>query len=456
MMNLILARWQFGVVTVYHFFFVPMTIGMALLLAIMETMYVITRNDTYKSMTKFWGKLFLINFAVGVVTGILQEFQFGMNWSNYSRFVGDVFGAPLAIESLAAFFLESTFLGVWLFGWDKVSRFVHLASIWLVAIGSNISGFWILTANAFMQRPVGYAIRNGHAEMSSFLALITSRQVWLEFPHVIFGAYATGAFFIAGVSAYQLLRKRGVGLFRRSFKIAMTVGALASVLTVIVGHEQAQYLITVQPMKMAASEALWNTSPEHAPWTLFALINDKKQQNSAQIQIPYALSILAYNRLSGKVEGMNQLQAQYEQKYGPGNYVPPVRTTFWSFRIMVAAGTLMMLFALYGVYLSIKDRLDQNKWFLRLMVPAIALPFIGHTMGWIMTEIGRQPWVVYGLLKTENGVSPTVPASEVLTTLIGQTVVYGILAAIDIYLFLKVIRAEPDGKVPDETVVPSL
>ena len=213
MMNLILARWQFGVVTVYHFFFVPMTIGMALLLAIMETMYVITRNDTYKSMTKFWGKLFLINFAVGVVTGILQEFQFGMNWSNYSRFVGDVFGAPLAIESLAAFFLESTFLGVWLFGWDKVSRFVHLASIWLVAIGSNISGFWILTANAFMQRPVGYAIRNGHAEMSSFLALITSRQVWLEFPHVIFGAYATGAFFIAGVSAYQLLRKRGVGLF---------------------------------------------------------------------------------------------------------------------------------------------------------------------------------------------------------------------------------------------------
>ncbi len=433
-----------------------MTIGMALLLAIMETIYVITRNDTYKSMTKFWGKLFLINFAVGVVTGILQEFQFGMNWSNYSRFVGDVFGAPLAIESLAAFFLESTFLGVWLFGWDKVSRFVHLASIWLVAIGSNISGFWILTANAFMQRPVGYAIRNGHAEMSSFLALITSRQVWLEFPHVIFGAYATGAFFIAGVSAYQLLRKRGVGLFRRSFKIAVTVGALASVLTVIVGHEQAQYLITVQPMKMAASEALWNTSPEHAPWTLFALINDKKQQNSAQIQIPYALSILAYNRLSGKVEGMNQLQAQYEQKYGPGNYVPPVRTTFWSFRIMVAAGTLMMLFALYGVYLSIKDRLGQNKWFLRLMVPAIALPFIGHTMGWIMTEIGRQPWVVYGLLKTENGVSPTVPASEVLTTLIGQTVVYGILAAIDIYLFLKVIRAEPDGKVPDETVVPSL
>ncbi len=456
MTNLLLARWQFGVVTVYHFFFVPMTIGMALLLAIMETMYVVTRNDTYKSMTKFWGKLFLINFAVGVVTGILQEFQFGMNWSNYSRFVGDVFGAPLAIESLAAFFLESTFLGVWLFGWDKVSRSVHLASIWLVAIGSNISGFWILTANAFMQRPVGYAIRNGHAEMSSFLALITSRQVWLEFPHVIFGAYATGAFFIAGVSAYQLLRKRGVGIFRRSFKMAVTVGALSSVLTVIVGHEQAQYLMTVQPMKMAASEALWNTSPEHAPWTLFALIDDKKQQNSAQVQIPYALSILAYNRLSGKVEGMNQLQAQYEHKYGPGNYVPPVRTTFWSFRIMVAAGTLMMLFAIYGVYLSIKDRLQQNKWFLRLMVPAIALPFIGHTMGWIMTEIGRQPWVVYGLLKTENGVSPTVPASEVLTTLIGQTVVYGILAAIDIYLFLKVIREEPDGKVPDETVVPSL
>jgi cytochrome bd ubiquinol oxidase subunit I len=456
MSNLLLARLQFGVTTIYHFFFVPMTIGMAFIIAIMETVYVITRNDTYKAMTKFWGKLFLINFAVGVVTGIMQEFQFGMNWSSYSRFVGDVFGAPLAIESLAAFFLESTFIGIWLFGWDKVSRVVHAASIWLVAIGTSLSAFWILTANAFMQHPVGYTMRNGRAEMTNFFALITSRQTWLEFPHVLFSAYLTGAFFIAGVSAYQLLRKRSVGLFRRSFKIAATVGAVASILTAIVGHEQAQYLMTIQPMKMAASEALWNTSPEHAPWTLFALIDDKHKQNYAEIKIPYALSILTYNRLSGKVEGMNQLQAQYEKKYGPGNYVPPVRTTFWSFRIMVAAGVLMILLALYGVYLSIKDRLEQHKRYLRWMVPAIALPFIGNTMGWIMTEMGRQPWVVYGLLKTADGVSPTVSAGQVLTTLLGFGVAYGILAAIDIFLFLKVIREEPDGKVPEETVVPSL
>jgi cytochrome d ubiquinol oxidase subunit I len=456
MSNLLLARLQFGMVTIYHFFFVPMTIGMAFIIAIMETIYVVTRNDTYKQMTKFWGKLFLINFAIGVVTGIMQEFQFGMNWSDYSRFVGDVFGAPLAIESMAAFFLESTFIGVWLFGWDKVSRGVHAASIWLVAIGTSLSAFWILTANAFMQQPVGYTMRNGHAEMSSFFALISSRQVWLEFSHVLFGAYLTGAFFIAGISAYQLLRKRAVGLFRRSFKIAATVGALASVLTAVVGHEQAQYLMTIQPMKMAASEALWNTSPEHAPWTLFALIDDKRQQNYAEVKIPYALSILTYNKLSGKVVGINQLQAEYEKKYGPGNYVPPVRTTFWSFRIMVAAGILMIVAALYGVYLSMNDLLEQRRWYLRCMVPAISLPFIGNTMGWIMTEMGRQPWAVYGLLKTADGVSPTVPASQVLTSLLGFTVVYSILAAIDFHLFRKVIREEPDGKVPEETVVPSL
>ncbi len=460
MSGLFLARLQFGTMTIYHFFYVPLTIGLAYLLSIMETAYVITGDNTYKRMTQFFGKLFLLNFAVGVVTGIFQEFQFGMNWSDYSRFVGDVFGAPLAIESLAAFFLESTFLGVWLFGWDRVSKKVHLASIWLVAIGTTLSAFWILTANAFMQEPVGYTLRGGHAEMSNFFALISSVQQWLEFPHVLFGAWTTGAFFVLGVSAYQLLRKRSVKVFRRSFRIAATVGALASVLTAIIGHGQAQHLVTAQPMKIAAAEALWNTSPEHAPLTVFALINDEKEQNTFKIEIPYGLSVLAHNRLSGDVIGINQIQKQYEQKYGPGNYVPPVRTTFWSFRVMVLAGSLMILFTLYGVYLSMRDKLENRPFYLKTLVWMIPLPFIANSAGWLMTEVGRQPWVVFGLLKTANGVSPTVPAGMVLTSYVGLTLVYALLLVLDIYLFSKAISQGPDEEEPgtraSKTVVPSL
>ncbi|WDL95937.1 cytochrome ubiquinol oxidase subunit I [Alicyclobacillus sp. ALC3] len=451
MSNLLLARLQFGVTTVYHFLFVPLTIGLVFLIAVMETAYVVTNNETYKKMAKFWGKLFLINFAVGVVTGIMQEFQFGMNWSSYSRFVGDVFGAPLAVEALVAFFLESTFLGVWVFGWDKVSRRVHLLSIWLVAIGTTLSAFWILTANAFMQEPVGYVVRNGHAEMSSFGALITNRQLWLEFPHVWFAALATGAFFVAGISAYHLLRKNSVHVFKRSFHIAATIAVIASLLVAVVGHEQAQHLVTAQPMKMAASEALWNTSPEHAPWTVVAGINSADHKNSFAIQIPYALSILAYNKTQGKVEGINQLQAQYVKEYGPGNYIPPVAVTFWSFRIMVVAGGLMILLALYGLYASMKDRLERSRRFLKTMVIAIFLPYLANTMGWIMTEIGRQPWAVFGLLKTTNGVSPTVPAAMVLTSLIGFAAVYGVLAVVDVYLLVKYLRQHPDAPLEHPT-----
>lgn len=450
MSNLLLARLQFGVTTVYHFFFVPLTIGLVFLIAIMETAYVVTKNDLYKRMAKFWAKLFLINFAVGVVTGIMQEFQFGMNWSSYSRFVGDVFGAPLAVEALVAFFLESTFLGIWLFGWERVSKKVHLLSIWLVAVGTTLSAFWILAANSFMQEPVGFVMKNGHAEMSSFGALITNVQLWLEFPHVWFGALATGAFFITGISAYHLLRHNSVEIFKRSFHIGATVAVLASLLVAIVGHEQAQHLITAQPMKMAASEALWNTSPNAAPWTLVAGIDSAQHKNTFAIQIPDGLSILAYNKLHGSVEGINQLQNEYQAKYGPGNYIPPVATTFWSFRIMVGAGSLMILLALYGFYTSLKERLIQSRRFLRLMIFAIFLPYLANTMGWIMTEIGRQPWAVFGLLKTSSGVSPTVPASMVLTTLIGFGVVYGILAVIDVFLLVKYLKQNPDANW-DET-----
>ncbi|MBX6353141.1 MAG: cytochrome ubiquinol oxidase subunit I [Thermoflavifilum sp.] len=457
--NLLLARWQFGVTTVYHFFFVPLTIGLVFLIAIMETLYVTKKNENYKRMAKFWGKLFLINFAVGVVTGILQEFQFGMNWSNYSRFVGDVFGAPLAIESLAAFFLESTFLGVWMFGWDKLPKHVHLASIWLVALGTTLSAFWILTANAFMQHPVGYVIQGGHAEMASFGALIGNEQLWWEFPHVWLGALATGAFFVAGVSAYQLLRKRWLEVFHPSFVISIIVGVVSSILVAIVGHDQAQYLMVSQPMKMAASEALWHTSADPAPWTVIAAIDPAQQRNTFELQIPYALSILAYNQPHGSVPGMLELQQQMQQKYGPGSYIPPVGVTFWSFRVMVAAGVLMILSALYGAWQMVRDKLLQSRRYLRWMLFAMPLPFIANTAGWLMTEMGRQPWVVYGLELTRDGVSPTVPAGEVLLTLISFSVLYGLLAIVDAYLFVRAVRQgpEPDGEdseVPDLNVAP--
>ncbi|OGX68364.1 MAG: cytochrome D ubiquinol oxidase subunit I [Paenibacillus sp. RIFOXYA1_FULL_44_5] len=448
--NLILARWQFGITTIYHFLFVPLSIGLAFLIAYMETVYVIKNDEAYKRMAKFWGKLFLINFAIGVVTGIMQEFQFGMNWSSYSRFVGDVFGAPLAVEALVSFFLESTFLGVWIFGWDKLSKRVHLASIWLVAIGTTLSAFWILTANSFMQEPTGYTFRNGRAEMSSFGGLLTNPQLWVEFPHVWLGSIATGGFFAAGISAYYLLKKRHVNIFKPSFSIAIIAALVSSILVAVVGHAQAQHLMSSQPMKMAASEALWSTSPDVAPWTVVAAIDSANHENSFEVTIPAVLSILAYNQIHGSVPGINQIQAEYEKKYGSHNYIPPVRTTFWSFRIMLVAGILMIVLGLCGTYFVASNRIEGKTLFLRIMLPAISLPYIANTTGWIMTEIGRQPWSVFGLLFTQDGVSPTVSAGYVLTTLIGFTTIYGILAILNIFLFVKFVR---DGIEPEKEKV---
>ncbi|TCZ78954.1 cytochrome ubiquinol oxidase subunit I [Paenibacillus albiflavus] len=444
-----LSRLQFASTTIFHFFFVPVSIGLALLIAIMETMYVVKGDEKYKQMAKFWGHFFLINFAVGIVTGILQEFQFGMNWSDYSRFVGDVFGAPLAIEALLAFFLESTFIGLWIFGWEKLSKKVHLACIWLVVFGTTISAFWILVANSFMQRPVGFEVVDGRAQMNDIFALLGNGQVWVEFPHTILGAFSTGAFLIAGISAYQLLKKKDVEFFKKSFKIAIIVAFLASMGTALYGHQQAQYLVHTQPMKMAASEGLWDTSSDPAPWTVFAMIDTEKKENSAELKIPYLLSFLSYSKFSGEVIGMNELQAQYEQEYGPGNYIPPVKTTFWSFRIMVLAGSIMIVLALYGIYLSMRKKLDQmNKWFLRAMVGAISLPFIGNTAGWIMTEIGRQPWTVFGHMRTEDSISPSVSGGEVLFSVISFSTIYLILLIITIFLFVREIKKGPNGAHP--------
>lgn len=441
-----LARWQFGITTVYHFLFVPLTIGLAYLIAFMQTLYVVKKDDKYKLMAKFWGKIFLLNFAVGVVTGIMQEFQFGMNWADYSRYVGAVFGGPLAVEALVSFFLESTFLGVWIFGWDRLSKKVHLASIWLVAVAATLSALWILSANSFMQEPVGYEIANGRAEMTSFFALLGNKQLWVEFPHVIFGALSTGALFVTGISAYKILRKQQKDIFQASFSIGIIFALVASIMTAVVGHSQAQHLMTSQPMKMAASEALWETTGEHAPWTVITSIDPKKQQNRYQFEIPYALSILSYNKLSGSVPGMLEIQAEYEQKYGPGNYIPPVRTTFWSFRIMLLAGILMILISFYGVYSIIRNRLDRNIRYLKWMIPAISLPYIANSAGWIMTEVGRQPWIVFGLQRTSDGVSPLVSSGMVATSLIGFTFIYGVLAACFVYLVVRIVK---NGAVED-------
>ena len=439
---LALARLQFAATTVYHFFFVPLTLGLSILVAIMQTLYYRSGNETYKRMTQFWGKLFLINFAMGVVTGIVQEFQFGMNWSEYSRFVGDIFGAPLAIEALLAFFLESTFLGVWFFGWDKLPKRVHLASIWLVAIGSNLSALWILIANSFMQQPVGFAIQNGRAEMTDFFALLTNPNVWVQYPHVLLAGITTAAFFVLGISAWHLLRKQNVDFFRRSFQMAVIYGVIGALGVIFVGHSQAQHMIRTQPMKMAAAEGLFKTE-NPASFSLITIGDIEGRKEVWAIRLPSLLSLLAYNQLTGEVKGLNQLQAEYQAQYGPGDYLPPVALTYWNFRFMVGAGFLMALLALCGLYLALRDRFERSPRFLKLLPIAIVLPYVANTAGWLMTELGRQPWIVFGLMRTEDAVSPVVAGSSVLLSLVLFAAVYGALMVVDLYLLNKFAKAGP-------------
>lgn len=453
-----LARWQFGITTVYHFFFVPLTMGLSLLVAVMESIYVWTGNPIYKKMTKFWGHLFLINFAMGIVTGLVQEFQFGMNWSEYSRFVGDIFGAPLAIEALMAFFLESTFLGLWIFGWDKLSPKLHAACIWLAAIGTNISAFWILVANSFMHQPVGYIINNGRAEMNDFMALLTNGHVWVQFPHTVTAAMCTGAFFVLGISAYHLLRggdAENMEAFTKSFRIGMVYALISTIAVIAVGHHQAQYMVKIQPMKMAAAEALWETA-DPAPLSLFTVASEAEQRDLFVINIPGGLSFLAYNQFSGEVKGVKNLQEEYVEQYGPGNYIPPVFITYWTFRIMVGAGMLMLAFAIIGIYLVAREQMTRYPLYLKALIFAITLPYIANSTGWIFTEMGRQPWVVFGVMQTESAVSPNVSFNMVLFSLIGFTLLYGILMVADIYLLAKFARAgiHDDEDDPHETIDP--
>ncbi len=442
--TLLLARWQFAITCVYHFFFVPLTLGLVWVVAGLHTAWFATGNEVWKKLTKFWGKLFLINFAMGVVTGIVMEFQFGMNWSEYSRFVGDVFGVPLAIEALVAFFIESTFLGLWIFGWEKLPKRVHLACIWLVALGSNLSALWILIANSFMQRPVGYVLNNGRAEMTDFWALVTNPHVFVQFPHVLTGAMVTGAFFMLGVSAWQLRRPADAethDAFRRSFRIAAVYALVASLAVIVVGHGQAQYMYTVQPMKMSSAEALWDTE-DPAPMSLFTWGDEARKRDVWAVKVPGMLSFLAYNRFSGEVKGIKELQIEYEARYGPGDYTPPVKWTYWMFRAMVGAGFLMLLLsALATLAMRRGPTRDATPRLLALLVPAIALPYVANSSGWIFTEIGRSPWIVFGLQRIEDAVSPAVTAGELAVSLVGFTVLYGVLMAVDVYLLAKNARA---------------
>lgn len=436
-----LARLQFGTTIVYHYLFVPLTLGLVLLVAIMETFYVRSGNPVYKRMAQFWGKLFIINFALGVITGIVQEFQFGMNWSSYSRFIGDVIGASLALETLLAFFLESTFLGVWIFGWDRLSKKMHLATIWLVVLGSYLSTFWILVANSFMQHPVGYILQNGRAEMTNFWALITNPTLAYQTPHVVAGAITTGAFFVVGISAYHLLKKtKDQEFYQRSMHMSLIVGLLSGIVSVIVGHIYGQYDILHQPMKMAAAEAIWNTQ-QPAALTLFAIPDAQTHTNLFSISIPYLLSFLSNWSFTSPVEGINQIQATYVHLYGPGNYIPDVLVAFYSFRAMLGIGLLMVLIAAVALFLfTWKKHLFNNHWVLRGLVASIVLPYIANTCGWLLGEMGRQPWAVFGLLKTVNAVSPSVTFAEVIVTLIAFFILYGILAVIDGYLLFKTAR----------------
>jgi len=444
MQALDLARWQFAITTVYHFLFVPITIGMAFLVAGMQTAWYRTNNVKYLRATKFFGKLFLINFAIGVVTGIVQEFQFGMNWSSYSRFVGDIFGAPLAMEGLLAFFLESTFLGLWIFGWDRLPKKIHLASIWLAATGTLLSAYFILAANAWMQHPVGYTINaeKGRAELTNIVEVLTQKTALATFFHTIPSAIFTGGAFIAGISAWLIIKKKDVEMARPTLKLGAITMILSFIVISVTGDYTAKIMTEQQPMKMAAAEALYETT-SNAPLSLLTIGTLDGTRSVYQIDVPSVLSFMATGDVNGTVKGINDLQKEYEKTYGAGDYTPNIPIAYWGFRLMIGFGAIAFLFAALVLWQMRKGGLPHGKWFLPAMIATPFLPLLANSFGWIFTESARQPWAVFGLIKTEDGVSAVVSAGSVLFTMIVFTLLYGVLAFIEIGLTLKVIKNGP-------------
>lgn len=430
---LLLSRLQFAVATLFHFLFVPLTLGLSLLLATMETIYVRTGNEVYKRMAKFWGKLFLINFAIGVVTGITLEFQFGTNWSRYSAYVGDIFGSLLAIEATVAFFLESTFIAVWVFGWKKLSPRLHCMAIWAVAFAGALSAVWILIANTWMQYPVGYTINEvaGRAELTDFMAVVTQPFAWIQILHTLCAANCLAGFFVMGISAYHILRKQQLDFFTRSFKLGMTFGLVFSIGVVGMGDFSGQQVAKKQPSKMAALESHWETKP-NAPFYLFLLPDEENEGNHFEIgKIPSGLSLLAFHKADAVVKGLSDFRREDR---------PPVLITFLAFRVMVSIGFLLIL--LSGVGWLLRNKLASNPLYLRIMMFATPLPYMAAETGWVVSEVGRQPWIVLNLMRTSEGVSP-IAASQVGLSIVSFLLVYSLLGTVAYYLIFQFARKGP-------------
>jgi len=506
-----LSRLQFALTALYHFLFVPLTLGLSILLAIMETVYVMTGRTIWRDMVKFWGTLFGINFAMGVATGITMEFQFGTNWAYYSHYVGDVFGVPLAIEGLMAFFLEGTFVGLFFFGWDRLSKRAHMVVTWLVAIGSNLSALWILVANAWMQNPVGtiFNPQTMRMEVSSFFDVLFNPVAQAKFVHTVSAGYVTGAMFMLSIGAYYLLRGKHTEIARRSITVAASFGLASALSVVVLGDESGYTAGQDQKMKIAAIESMWETEPAPASFTLIGIPDAKAQTTHYAVQIPWALGLIATRSINLPVEGIKDLVAKAEGRirHGliayrslakmqgkPGVTLPPdaqaavsdlgyalllkgirpdienatdadihaaamstipnVGVLFWGFRLMVALGFYFIALFAVAFYLSSWRRLDR-KWFLRAAMLSLPLPWVAAELGWIVAEYGRQPWIIDGVLPTSLGVSD-VPASNVLLSLAGFVLFYSTLAAVDLYLMIKYVRLGPDGQsTPSVLQVPA-
>jgi cytochrome d ubiquinol oxidase subunit I len=456
-MNVDLARWQFAFVTINHFFFVPITIGLAFLTALLQTAWYRSKRDEYLRLTRFFGTLLVINVAIGVVTGLVQEFQFGMDWGAYSRLVGNIFGAPLAMEGLAAFFLESTFLGLWLFGWDKLPRRVHLATIWAVSLGTVLSAAFIMAANSWMQHPVGYQMVHGKPVLNDIWALFTNPVFVWGYSKVLLASLVTGAMVMLAVSAWQLRRGVDTDVFVRSARLSLVILVPAILFTMLVGDELGVIEARYQPMKIAAAEAQWTTC-QPCSFSLFQIGGGNNDHTPTQIiEIPHLLSLLATNTWNGKVVGLTPLQNQYSKQHGPGNYVPNVFIQYWSMRVMAYLGVVALLIAVWGLWLIRRKKLATSRRFLWLATWAVVLPFLMNTAGWLLTESGRQPWIVQGIMLTKNGISPSLSTTWIAISLTVFVLVYAVIATVDLLLMLKYSRqqlppphtgAEADAPVP--------
>jgi cytochrome bd ubiquinol oxidase subunit I len=444
-----LARIQFATTSIYHFLFVPLTLGLGPLVAIMQTIWYRTGDEAWLRLTRFFGTLFLINFAIGVATGLVQEFEFGMNWSVYSKFVGNVFGAPLAIEGLAAFFLESTFLGLWIFGWNRLSPRLHLATLWIAVLGTWLSAFFILVANSWMQHPVGYKLVNGEAQLTSVWALLSNGFALRAYLHTILAGLIFGSIVMLGVCCWHFLRGHEVDLFRKAAKLALIVAVPVTLLQLVVGNRFGEAVTSAQRMKIAASEAQWNTcKPCGFSLVQFGGFSAHDPTPSFSITIPRVLSYMATGSFNGQVQGLNQLQAQDQSKHGPGNYMPDVEVIYWSMRVMAFMGVLMLLVAAAGAWLYWKQRLEKARWFLWTAIVAMAFPYIAATSGWVLTEMGRQPWIVQDLLLTSKANSPNVSTSWLALSLSVFVSLYLVLGVVDFVLMRRYAR--PDRRLPRE------